>query len=523
MAFDGNLNSSGDNGKRPADDNLKSNGKTRKRLTILSIDGGAVRGIISAKILQVLESYLQDLEKTTERKEEPNETTHELWEYFDMIAGTSSGGLITAMITTPNVGTVKDQPVRTYSAKEVVEFFTEDAAKIFPEKFTNMCYLRWLWEGFASLCGPIYRARSLEKLLHDKFGEALLSQAHDTSVIIPAFDTVAAVPVFFSNRKGVDEANPLYNVRVKDACRGTTAVPILFPPASFKEVPDDQNTSSRKIEEFNVIDGGIAVNDPTLVAVTQAMAEKRQAIFEEELRAIEGGRKPVSEEELQAIAKDRPLTPQEVARAVAEERSRCCMDFTNVLVLSLGTGAHPMRFIADPHWSSAQWLLNRSGSPLLSSFLSASEDMTDELSESEVLKADDASTQNLNQLEEAAKELVRFHEVSRNSTPKKHEKTTDYGRALYSFARLLVEERRNWPKTKDLSGKGESPRDEKEGPDETLRHDTAPSTAGAVQTKVGGCCRSMMVAVILLVLGIAVFASSLLSGKTSVCFFYFCF
>jgi len=63
----------------------------------------------------------------------------------------------------------------------------------------------------------------------------------------------------------------------------------------------------------------------TLVAVTQAMAEKRQAIFEEELRAIEGGRKPVSEEELQAIAKDRPLTPQEVARAVAEERSRCCM------------------------------------------------------------------------------------------------------------------------------------------------------------------------------------------------------
>jgi len=62
--------------------------------------------------------------------------------------------------------------------------------------------------------------------------------------------------------QGVDEANPLYNVRVKDACRGTTAVPILFPPASFKEVPDDQNTSSRKIEEFNVIDGGIAVNDP---------------------------------------------------------------------------------------------------------------------------------------------------------------------------------------------------------------------------------------------------------------------
>jgi patatin-like phospholipase/acyl hydrolase len=55
--------------------------------------------------------------------------------------------------------------------------------------------------------------------------------------------------------QGVDEANPLYNVYVKDACRATTAVPILFPPASFKEQPG-------RSKVFNVIDGGIAVNDP---------------------------------------------------------------------------------------------------------------------------------------------------------------------------------------------------------------------------------------------------------------------
>jgi patatin-like phospholipase/acyl hydrolase len=53
-----------------------------------------------------------------------------------MIAGTSSGGLITAMITTPNGDTVKDQPVPTCSAEEVVKFFRQDADKIFPEKFT---------------------------------------------------------------------------------------------------------------------------------------------------------------------------------------------------------------------------------------------------------------------------------------------------------------------------------------------------------------------------------------------------
>ncbi len=57
--------------------------------------------------------------------------------------------------------------------------------------------------------------------------------------------------------QGVDTAKPLYNdVRVKDACRATTAVPIFFPVASVKEV------SVAGPKEFNVIDAGIAVNDP---------------------------------------------------------------------------------------------------------------------------------------------------------------------------------------------------------------------------------------------------------------------
>ncbi len=46
-------------------------------------------------------------------------------------------------------------------------------------------------------------------------------------------------------------------------------------------------------------------------------------------------------------------------------------------MLSLGTGQHPMRFRPKPHWSSAQWLLSPSGSPLLNSFLSVSQDMVE--------------------------------------------------------------------------------------------------------------------------------------------------
>jgi patatin-like phospholipase/acyl hydrolase len=61
--------------------------------------------------------------------------------------------------------------------------------------------------------------------------------------------------------QGDDNAKPLYNVQVKDACWGTTAAPIFFPPANFQEVPGAENRRDRP-RVFNVIDGGIAVNDP---------------------------------------------------------------------------------------------------------------------------------------------------------------------------------------------------------------------------------------------------------------------
>jgi len=53
-----------------------------------------------------------------------------------MIAGTSSGGLITAMITTPKRDTVEDPPFPTCNAEEVVAFFEKDAGDIFPTKYT---------------------------------------------------------------------------------------------------------------------------------------------------------------------------------------------------------------------------------------------------------------------------------------------------------------------------------------------------------------------------------------------------
>jgi hypothetical protein len=97
----------------------QAKGNRGKRLTILSIDGGGVRGLIPATILADLEGKLQRLDGAEAR----------LVDYFDLIAGTSTGGLITAFLTTPSEDNGK-KPICT--AKDVIQFYLWYSAQIFP-------------------------------------------------------------------------------------------------------------------------------------------------------------------------------------------------------------------------------------------------------------------------------------------------------------------------------------------------------------------------------------------------------
>ncbi|KAG5542180.1 hypothetical protein RHGRI_021894 [Rhododendron griersonianum] len=148
-------------------------------ITILSIDGGGIRGIIPSTILSFLESQLQELDGEEAR----------LADYFDVIAGTSTGGLVTAMITAPDEN---NRPL--FAAKDIKTFYLEHSPKIFPQKrgvfgsIRNMVKL---------LTGPKYNGKYLHRIIREKLGETRLGQTL-TNVVIPTFDVKHLQPTIFS-------------------------------------------------------------------------------------------------------------------------------------------------------------------------------------------------------------------------------------------------------------------------------------------------------------------------------------
>ncbi|PIN11239.1 hypothetical protein CDL12_16165 [Handroanthus impetiginosus] len=127
-------------------------------ITILSIDGGGVRGIIPATILEFLESQLQELDGEDAR----------LACYFDIMAGTSTGGLVTAMLAAPGEN---NQPL--FAAKDISPFYMENCPKIFPQKCG---FLGRMMRLLKSLVRPKYDGKYLHDTIKELLGETRLHQ-----------------------------------------------------------------------------------------------------------------------------------------------------------------------------------------------------------------------------------------------------------------------------------------------------------------------------------------------------------
>ncbi|XP_016729232.1 patatin-like protein 2 isoform X2 [Gossypium hirsutum] len=392
----------------------------RNLTTVLSIDGGGIRGIIPGIILGFLESELQKLDGEDAR----------LADYFDVIAGTSTGGLVTAMLTCPND---KNRPL--FAAKDIKDFYLTNCPKIFPQPGCPL--FSQTTKVLKALSGPRYDGKYLHYIIKKKLEGKRLNETL-TNVVIPTFDIKLLQPVIFSSFQV--KKNPTLNALLSDICIATSAAPTYLPAHYFKTI-----VFKRKKRENNLIDGGVAANNPVCIdkeerennVIDGGVAANNPACIDEEEREynlidgcvaannpvcmdkearennlIDGGvaaYNPVCIEKEEreynlidgGVAANNPtlLAMGEVSRDIIDKNvdlgtqenkndnsKRCteAIDYSKYLVISLGTGSSSEAKTTTKYsakqaaeWGMLGWLTSGGSTPLVDVFTQASGDMVD--------------------------------------------------------------------------------------------------------------------------------------------------
>ncbi|KAH7285929.1 hypothetical protein KP509_33G051600 [Ceratopteris richardii] len=215
----------------------------RRKVCVLSIDGGGMRGIIPAKVLCYLEDWLRARSGNSDAR---------VADYFDVVAGTSVGGLIAVMLCGDDG---HGRPL--FSARQALEMITERGRHIF-----KVPLLRCPISAFRGIFTPRYSVKHMEELLKEHLvredRRELTLKDTLKSLVIPCYDLARGRPhVFTRQDANISESR---NYRLIDICRATSAVPGFFRPAIFSSVDGVTNLIG--------IDGGLVMNNPATAAIT---------------------------------------------------------------------------------------------------------------------------------------------------------------------------------------------------------------------------------------------------------------
>ncbi len=212
-----------------------------KKVTILSIDGGGIRGILPGVVLAHVEKRLREKDGDQAR----------LSDYFDLIAGTSTGGILTAIYLAPG----KDGRPK-FTAQEAVDLYLKKGDQIFELNF---------WQKFRSgmsLTDEKYPSEHLEDALKDYLGDTKLSELLKPC-LITSYDIFQRKAVFFNKTDAVN--NTVKDFYVRDIARATSAAPTYFETAAIKSLYGTP---------YFLIDGGVFANNPAMCAYAEARTLK---------------------------------------------------------------------------------------------------------------------------------------------------------------------------------------------------------------------------------------------------------
>lgn len=178
-------------------------------ISILSLDGGGIRALLTLQILKYLEKH----------------TGKRVSDLFDYIAGTSTGAILAVGLTSP----------RRLGAVDLEQLYLREAANIFDSR----------WVSLGGLTGPKYHMAGLERALQATLGGGTLSEALVPTLAM-AYDLEARLPVMLTSY-GVNK-----NIAAWQAARASSAAPTFFAPW------------------HNLVDGGLVANNPALTAAIEA-------------------------------------------------------------------------------------------------------------------------------------------------------------------------------------------------------------------------------------------------------------
>lgn len=185
------------------------------RFQILSFDGGGLKGLFPAAVLAAVE---EDLGVT-------------IADHFDLIAGTSTGGLIALAL---GAG---------MRPKEVVDFYVSRGPAIF---------------GAGRRIGRLWRSKHgperLRAALVDVFGDRVLGTS-DKRLVIPSY-SLDSNDVYVFKTRHHDRLRRDHRELMVDVAMATTAAPLFLPVFQLRN--------------NRLIDGGVWANNPTLIAVAEA-------------------------------------------------------------------------------------------------------------------------------------------------------------------------------------------------------------------------------------------------------------
>jgi patatin-like phospholipase/acyl hydrolase len=190
------------------------------RFQILSLDGGGIKGIFSAAVLNAIEDDIGT----------------SITNHFDLIVGTSTGGIIALAL---GLG---------LSPQEIVEFYYGTGDSIFQNRLGLRSIIHWFSHKYPSK--SLFEGVQVPPVFRDKkLGDSKIR------LVIPSYnlgeDDVYMLKTPHHKRLKRDWKLPAWKVAL-----ATSSAPTYFP-------------ACRSIDGLRLVDGGIWANNPSMVGLVE--------------------------------------------------------------------------------------------------------------------------------------------------------------------------------------------------------------------------------------------------------------